>query len=333
MSPDALAILNALMLSPAEGKQAWRTWRAHSDLDKIDADCLELLPLLSARFSEWFPETPEDTGKQTILGICRRGWAANQLRYRAVAEAITTLRRTGIDPDAVFGPVAWALLCAEEKAVRPIETLNILIGRESAAPATRALEAAGWTPEPGMPNPEGLALDTFAGIWFRSPSGMSLQLAWRLWQVSPELARANESLPARQPLTIQGTGTFVVPTEELLLDALTRQDDRIPWQCDALVLLRNRTVDWRRLQILTRRFPAASARLRDLRSHIALPIPAALLNPPASGPLRSRLTGIWVDYRQVCWARGETAALPGFTTYLCKRLTRSISPGDRERTS
>ena len=194
-----------------------------------------MLPTLSGRLLEWLPNETEDTGKNALLGICRRGWVQNQLRYRAAAEVVTILRQAGLEPVAIFGSVAWAMLYAEEKALRPIRTLDILIRRGVAAQAARALQAAGWFPEPGMPVPEGPVLDRFAGIWFRSPSGVSLQLAWRLWSVSPELAPARtEAVPLRQPVDIQGVKTFVLPTEELLLEALTREPDQpVSWKCDA----------------------------------------------------------------------------------------------------
>lgn len=334
MCSESRSILNALMLSPSEGKEAWRSWRARADLDKLEVRCLELLPTLSGRLSEWLAHEPEDEGKHTLLGICRRGWAFNQVRYRAAAGAVTTLRHAGVEPVAVFGSVAWALVYAEEKAVRPIEALDILIRRESVARAALALHNAGWVPEPGMPLPEGPILDRFRGIWFRSLSGTSLQLAWRLWDVSPELARANEAVPACKPVTIHGTMTFVLPTEELLLDALIRdQDHLVSWKCDAVVLLRNRVVNWGRLRVLARKFPAASGRLNELRREVTTSIPRGILDFRQPGPIGRRLSGIWLDYRQVCWGRGEEAALPGFATYLCKRLVRRTSVSNSERTS
>ena len=183
MCPDARSILDVFMLSPSDGKEAWRRWRARTDLDKLDVECLEVLPTLSGRLLEWLAGKPDDTGKHTLVGICRRGWVMNQLRYRAAADTLSTLQLAGVQPVAI-GPLAWALVYAEEKAVRPIETLDILVRRASVPEAARALQNAGWIPEAGMPSPEGPILDRFRGIWFRSLSGMSLQLAWRLWNVS-----------------------------------------------------------------------------------------------------------------------------------------------------
>ena len=63
------------------------------DLDQLDGDCLAVLPMLAGRLREWLPEeAATDPEREIMLGICKRGWAQNQLRYREVAETVNTLR-------------------------------------------------------------------------------------------------------------------------------------------------------------------------------------------------------------------------------------------------
>ena len=59
---------------------------------------------------------------------------------------------------------AWALLYAEEKAVRPILSIDIMVHRDCALLAMQELQSAGWILEPRMPRPEGRALDRFEGV-------------------------------------------------------------------------------------------------------------------------------------------------------------------------
>jgi len=312
------------MLEPSGSKEAWREWRAGVSLDALDGECLAVLPLLSGRLREWLPTAAEqDPEREIVLGICKRGWAQNQMRYRETADIVNTLRQAGVDPIAIFGPLAWALLYAEEKAVRPIETLDILIHRSRVIHAAQALEAAGWSPEPGMPVLEGPVFDKYAGIWCKSRSGSSLHLAWRLWNASPELAQSHEATPRCTTVDLQGTQTHVVPTEELLLDALTRERDHLViWQCDAAVLLRNRRVDWRRLRAMSRSFSAAAARLEQIRNKAPVSIPPGILDIPQLGPLRLRWSTVRADYRRVSWAVGRNATLRGFAVYAWNRLFR-----------
>jgi hypothetical protein len=260
ISSAGSSIIDALLLPPSDGRRAWRRWRASTDLDSLDGDGLALLPLLSGRLPDWGSENSEtDPEKNTILGICKRGWAQNQLRYRELVDVWSFLQQAAVDPIAISGCAAWALLYAEEKAVRPILSIDIMVHRDCALLAMQELQSAGWILEPRMPRPEGRALDRFEGVWFRSPSDISLFLTWRLRKVSPEMAAISEPIPSRVTLDLLGSAVYILSTEELLLDALTRQPDRlVSWKCDAVVLLRNRTIDWMRFRALSRHFPLAA---------------------------------------------------------------------------
>jgi hypothetical protein len=311
------------MLEPAGSRKAWREWRAGVELTRLDGECLAVLPLLSGRLREWLPEDADaDPAKEIVLGICKRAWAQNQLRYRETAGAIDILRQEGVDV-TIFGPVAWSLLYQEEKAVRPIETLDFLAPRDRVNVAVNALQSAGWTVEPDMPPLAGRVFDTHIGIWLRSPNGTPCQLAWRLSNVSPELARSHEATPARRPLDLVGTQAFVVQTEELFVGALTREHDRlVNWQCDAVVLLRNRTVEWRRLRTLTDSFPAAVERLSQVRREFGASIPPEATAIREPGPLVRRYLAIRADYRRVCWAEGRSSSPAGLARYALWRASR-----------
>lgn len=323
MSPAASSLLDALLLEPEEGALVWRRWRAEVDLEDLAGESLAVLPLLSGRLPAWLSEDARrDPDREKVLGICKRGWAQNQLRYRELTDAWTLLAQGGAGPIAVGGCAAWALLYLEEKAVRPIRSIDILIRRDRAILGKRLLEAGGWILEPAMPELAGRVWDEFAGLWFRSPSGTALFLAWRLRKVSPEMAEESETLPACRAFDLHGTAVSLLETEELLLDALTRDANTlVSWQCDAVLLLRNRSVDWPRFFLLSRDAPLAAERLAQLRDGGAVSIPAGPLPPTKSG-LRRRFDRLYVDYRQVAWSKQEPHSLSGFGRYLLQRGLR-----------
>lgn len=257
LSPAAESLLNALLLESSDGAREWNKWRAGADLEELDRDCLAVIPLLSGRLSAWFSQdSSKDPEREKFLGICKRGWAQNQIHFRELADVWTLLARGGADPIAIAGCAAWAQLYLEEKAVRPVQSLEILIRRDRAMPAKRILLSAGWSLEPGMPEPEGPILDEFEGLWFRSPMQTAVFLAWRLKKVSPEMAAEHEAVPLRRSFEVHGTALSVVETEELLFDALTREAETpVSWKCDSILLLRNRSVDWARLSSFFRDAP------------------------------------------------------------------------------
>ena len=181
-------------------------------------------------------------------------------------------------------------------------------------PACRRWKAEFWT--------------NYASLWWKSPTGTPLQLAWRLGSVAPELARSRETAPGCRPVELQGTSTSVVETEELLLDALTRERDYlVSWQCDAAVLLRNRQVDWPRLKALLRNYPAAAGRLEQLHRVGGAAVPPHILKSRQPGRMARRLSRIRADYRWLCWDAEREESPAGFVLYLWKRLLRRAKAG------
>ncbi len=328
MPPSASSLVNSLLLDLSRGEQSWRQWRAETILDDLDSASLSALPLLAGRLPSWLVrDSQRDPDRERILGICKRAWAQNQLRYRELITAWNQLSEAGVAPFAVAGCAAWSLLYLEERSVRPIQSIDIVVSRHQAMLAKQVLEASGWHLEDGMPEPTGHALDTHEGLWFRAASETALFLRWRIRAVSPERAAENETAPSTQPHDLHGTAISVLATEELLLDALTRDADSLIWQCDAAILLRNRSVDWPRLFELAKDAPLAEQRLTVLRDE-GLAIPALPVRRNSRGALRRRLERIHADYRRVAWSRQMGYSPFGFFRYLLYRLWRAFAPGD-----
>ena len=166
------------------------------------------------------------------------------------------------------------------------------------------------------------------GFWSRVCPVLKVVLSTDFRKVSPEMAAISEPIPSRVTLDLLGSAVYILSTEELLLDALTRQPDRlVSWKCDAVVLLRNRTIDWMRFRALSRHFPLAAERALQLQKECLIPVPRSiLLKLREPGHLRRRLSALRVDYRQVAWANNENHSLHGFATYVLRRLLRITRP-------
>ena len=138
------------------------------------------------------------------------------------------------------------------------------------------------------------------------------------------MAAISEPIPSRVTLDLLGSAVYILSTEELLLDALARQPDRlVSWKCDAVVLLRNRTIDWMRFRALSRHFPLAAERALQLQKECLIPVPRSiLLKLREPGHLRRRLSALRVDYRQVAWANNRDP----FTAWFCDICAQAPPP-------
>jgi lipopolysaccharide transport system permease protein len=318
---------STLLLDPSLAAEEWPRWRELAQAGELDDASAALVPLLWGRLLT-STQGAQDPAHLKLLGICKRAWAQNQLHYRRLTRLWSLLQREGASPLAVCGCAAWSLVYEQERSVRPIASLEILIPRDRALLARQLLEAEGWVAARGMPQPEGRVLDQFEGLWFHDADQFPLFLAWRLRHVSPEMASGSEPVPSRAALQLHGTQLFMLSSEELLASALQRpHDPAIGWQGDIVVLLRNRALDWRRVSKLIRASPEAVARLTALREQYKLAVPPSVLqvtSPPANRLLR-RISGLWTNSRQVAWAEGRPHSFFFFMRYALQRWIRGFS--------
>jgi lipopolysaccharide transport system permease protein len=315
-------IVHMLELEPAAAHGEWIAWSDVRNLDQLEGDAIVLLPLLSGRIVGWLAQSCV-TKKQraTILGILKRGWACNQIAQKRLERTWRVLQDGGVHPIAVCGDSAWAQLYREEAAVRPITSLEVLVPRDEAALGAQLLQKDGWTIARDMPHPSGDALDHFEGVWFNFADGVSCCLRWRLMPVAPESARSTEK---RLQGLRERSLISDLPTEELLLTALIRTgDNAVGWRCDAIVLLRNRSVDWVRFHRLSVNLPDVLKRLTILRDESGCSIPSSVTEPQKTSYLRRRITRVWVDYRRSAWVSKAKQSPRGFAQYMLTRFLQS----------
>ena len=316
----------ALLLDEESARQRWLSWRAQIETDDLDGHAVLLLPLLSARLARWAAmDEGQHPDHARLAGICKRGWAQNQTRLRGLARVWMLLEKGGIEPLAVSGGAAWASLYEREQSLRPVTSVELLVLRSDTLKAQRLLIEGGWRPAENMPAPEGRALDQFRGLWFYDAAELPLHLAWRLRDLPPDLATEDQTAPLQRACEIGGTLCKVVGAEELLLDALTRRkDETVSWQCDALVLLRNESIEWTRVQQMLLGFPDGTARLQQLSEEHGIKVPGFVFEVPRRGYVHRRLSVLWVDSRQVAWKDGQTHTPARFLRYAFWRLAHGF---------
>ena len=312
-------LLRALYMPEPEARANWREWRERADLDRLDSAVLRVLPMVARGRPEWLQDDP---AAAILLGLCRRAWTQNQLRFHLLARTAAALREAGVEQVSLTGSTAFALLSSRNKSLRPLETLELLVSRAEVPAAYHALAAAGWKLSREYPSPHAAAPDHLQAVWLEDARGERLQLGWR------------QPASAPNPADLLHTRVYLPPNEELLAEALltARESCELDWRWDALSLTSPSqaplpAVQWPRVAILLDGNEAALARLRELRDKWNVVVPAALLRPASSGFLHERVRAIRRDH---AWhvARGSArSSATGLAAYCARRWWRVFVRG------
>lgn len=255
-------LLDALTLPPSRAEAAWRSWRSSTSLDRLDHDSFLLLPTLADRMPAWIVDDPQ----QGILkGICRRAWSQNQLQRKLLADVLETLDAAGIQRVAVTGPVLWGELYWPEGAIRPIETIDLLVEPDVVRLALGALLRAGWKAPNGLPDCSGKQWYFAPGVLLESPYDGFVRLHWRALP-NTDLSLRCPEFPPLEPLPSSVLAPYKIPLEHSLVAAVGGvHEDGVAWRFDALMICRQPRLCWERVAALLRRRSAQRERLAQLR--------------------------------------------------------------------
>jgi hypothetical protein len=255
-------LLDALMLPLPQAGDAWRSWRASTDLDHLDNTSFHLLSALAGRMQDWLVDDPQQA---ILLGICRRAWSQNQVRRKLLADALEVLDAAGIKHVAATGPVLWGALYWPEGAIRPIGVVDLLVQPASVRPAFEALSKAGWKSPNGIPDTAGRKFYFAPGALLQSPSGGDLRMHWRALP-NTDLSILRPKFP---PLKVRQPGQvapLAMPAEHSLVAVLGgHHEDEVDWHYDALMICRHPGLRWETVAALLRWRSTARERLGELR--------------------------------------------------------------------
>jgi hypothetical protein len=286
---------DALVLPLPQARDAWRSWRASTDLDRLDHDSFLLLPALAGRMADWLAHDPQ----QAILrGICRRAWSQNQLRLKLLTDALEILKSAGIDRVAAAGPVLWGTLYWPKGAIRPVGRVDLLVEPAAARSALEAFFKAAWRAPNSVPDITGKQLYFAPGTLLQPPSGGEVWVHWRALP-NTDLALRRPPAPLLEAMQASQIAAYAPPLEHSLITALGgMHQDAINWHCDAFMICRQAGLPWEIVTALLRCRSRERNRLDELRRAWNADIPIAVTKPVWSNGLEQMLASTLRVYRR-----------------------------------
>ncbi len=283
--PDArdTLLLRACLLTGEEARLAWASWcEAVGDLrwaiESHPVVLKGLLPLLhlAAERNRFTAETlaltqiraaylHEELRSRTYREICGAALAA----LAAADIAVIVLREAAVAETAYPGPAA-----------RHCHGIDLLVEAEHAEPAAALLAQQRWARTATQPG------SGRHHIALQHPSGLPLQLHWRMFGFDHYALPLDATWAASRPAAVAGADARVLSPADALLDvcghAVTAPDRaNLRWACDAWFIIdRQRDLDW---PLLLERAASAGlalpllVMLRYLRAALDAPVPAEFL--------------------------------------------------------
>jgi Uncharacterised nucleotidyltransferase len=256
--PQQALLLEAALADDAErAAGAWRTWDPDASLEGIDTGSFNLLPLVYRNLTRL---EVEDPWLVRLRGVYRYTWSRNQLLMKTGADAIRIFDAAGI-PTVVLKGAAITTIQFKDLGVRPMTDFDLLVPRDRAVDAIRALRSS-FRPHDELPDPEA-RLAVHHSTSFFDPDDRDLDLHWySLWQSAPD----DDFWEAAIPIEIAGAASRALCPTDQLLHVLAHGTWWAPggspgWVADAITIIGSSAggVNWERF-----RERAAARRLSDI---------------------------------------------------------------------
>ncbi len=283
-TPDQLLLLRAALGRGEDARRAWDTWRTRAPLDRLDAESQRLLPLLYRNLRrQGVTDLPA-----RLAGAYKQTWARNTYAFRAAAEAVKILDGAGIATVVLKG-AALALLHYEDRGVRAMNDVDVLVPRARLREAFEVLAASGWTCRHAFS--EDLA-STHHSIGVRDGKGGVIDLHWHAAQDAKRPGADDELWRTSVPLRLGDVDTRALgPTAiffHVCAHAYHTGHRHVRWMADATTILRSAPLDGALLLALCRDrafvLPMRVA-LTRLRDDLDAPIPPDLVAAFAAEPV------------------------------------------------
>ena len=320
-------LLRAALLDGDEARNAVAAWERAVDVDRISFGSYRLLPLLF-RNSERLGVSLDHAG--LVGGVYRRSWYRNSILLENAARAVDALHGVGIESMLLKG-AALILEYHDDRGVRPLGDVDVLVRRDDYPKALDTLLSAGWSKVPrrfsnwtsaiGLEHVDGGALDLHRLPMFEHSGPASDHAMWEAGTQTDLGGRAAlVQSPADLLLHVVAHGLAPYGAEYWVADAFT-------------VITRSPDLDWDRFigQALERHLPHSvlegvayvaagfdvavpDAALVELRHHVE---PWERREFRAYGKLAPRSVGwetarMWYRYRRRCAVERRRASPWGF---------------------
>jgi hypothetical protein len=283
-TPHQELLLDAILLPGNEAVDAWRKWQRHGDIDHLDPASFQIMSLLYWSLAQ---QGLDDPLMSKLKGIYRMAWSNNQWLISRVLPTLRTLHEQRI-PMMLLKGAALNTLYGEQRGIRLIGDVDVLIPDGDAQRAVGIVAALGWSPKDSPPAATADYISVSKGLGLVHPDGGGLDLHWHLFP--EDLVTAHEE-PVWHHAAHAPTGdvpTLAPSPTELLLHVCVHGWAWCPhppfrWVADAMTILRvsESELDWARLIADARRrrrlVPRLEAALTYLRERFGAEMPARVL--------------------------------------------------------
>jgi hypothetical protein len=306
-------LLVAALGSPDEQLAAWRSWRAVTDINSLDAGSYRILPLVWRRLAR---RAVDDVAMATLKGVYRRTWYQNQILLHRASRLLANLHAHGIETLLLKG-AALTLLHYRDAGVRPMDDFDILVPRRQAGAVVDLLFGWGWVAEVtplkryGTDEPGGgrswpwgrRAQAAFGQAYFDvrhahgfvSRENTRVDLHWRVLQEEHAADVDDTFWRAAVAVDLEAVETLALEPADQLLHACIHAVgwNRVPsirWVADAEAIVRSAgdSLNWNRLVSQARSLAITlplSRMLDYLSSRFAIPVSAAALEELDAEPV------------------------------------------------
>lgn len=241
-TPEEELLLEATLSPDAAGRKAWDKLRTRFDTQPIDHEWYQILPLLSSSLAS---RQPDDSHLPELRALYRLTWCKNQLRLSALADAVTSLHRVGIETLVLKG-AALAIQVYGRIGHRPMSDVDLLVPTDGADAALQVLEGCGWQRK-ARPQRHAVALGR--------DDGQELDLhrhVAREFILADEASSSDDFWQRSVTLDVAGVHTRALDPADMLLHVCVHgthadSNSRLRWVADGVTLLRAATPDWARL--------------------------------------------------------------------------------------
>jgi len=214
----------------------------------VDGGTYRLLPMLFHRMREW---EVDHALRPLLKGVYRRSFVANTRLIDGVAPVLTALADRGLAPVLLKGAALAAGGCYPTLATRPMDDVDVFVGRSARSAASAVLDELGWCKVSCFPGQH-------AGT-FQAPSGeATIDIHWHAL-ASVQTATSDQALMAdvRPALGLGVAASVPDPTAQLIITlvhgAAPNAEPPVRWVADALLILAGGGVDWGRVTEYARR--------------------------------------------------------------------------------
>jgi len=248
--PDAeqRLLLDAALADGATARDAYREWRARTDVDaEFGPAVVRLMPLVYRNLTRL---GVDDALLGRLKGVYRRAWYETHQVMERSRPAVEALVARGMDVLLLKG-APLVLAYYRNHALRPMSDLDLCVRPDRATEAVAALTSLGWRP---TAEPDSDRFRFCHALQFVHPAGGELDLHWHVMYEACRPGLDDALWADAESLDFGGLAVRQLGPTTLLLHTVlhgVRWNDETPirWIPDALTILRARgdAVDWTRL--------------------------------------------------------------------------------------